>query len=109
MTAKPVIGLVGGIGSGKSAAAAAFARRGGRLIVGDDVGHLALRQPDIREAVVRRWGKELLGDDGEIVRRRLGAIVFADAGERRALEEIVHPWIRRRIEEEIARAQADPA
>ncbi len=105
---KPVIGLIGGVGSGKSAAAAALVRRGGRLVSGDEAGHLALRQPDIRAAVVRRWGDDLLGPDGEVVRRKLGAIVFADAEERRALEALVHPWIRRRLEEEIARARSDP-
>jgi dephospho-CoA kinase len=105
---KPVIGLVGGIGSGKSAVAAALVRRGGLLVSGDAAGHEALRQPDIRAAIVRRWGDELLGSDGEIVRRKLGAIVFADAEQRRALEELVHPWIRRRLEEEIAGARADP-
>src|SRR5262249_39717536 len=75
----------------------------------DAAGHLALRQPDVRDAVVRRWGAGLLGPDGEIVRPRLGAIVFADPAELQALETLVHPWIRRRLEEEIALARADPA
>lgn len=99
-----VVGLIGGIGSGKSAAAAAFAHRGARVIVADELGHEALRQPAIRAAVVQVWGDGLLGSDGEIVRRRLGEIVFADPARLRRLEQIVHPWIGERIREEIARA-----
>src|SRR3954467_131397 len=91
--AKPVIGLVGGIGSGKSRVSAALARRGGRVVAGDPLGHDALRQPAIRDRGVERWGRGVLGPDGEIDRRKLGTVVFADAAERRALEAIVQPWI----------------
>jgi dephospho-CoA kinase len=109
LPAKPVIGLVGGIGSGKSQVAAAFARRGGRVVAGDELAHAALRQPELRERIVARWGPEVLDERGEVQRRRLGAIVFADDGERRALEEVLHPWIKRRIREEVDAARADPA
>jgi dephospho-CoA kinase len=105
---KPVVGLVGGIGSGKSRVAAEFARRGARVIAGDELAHAALCQPEVRAAVARRWGPQLLDERGEVRRRRLGAIVFADPAERRALEALVHPWIRRRIREEVAAARADP-
>jgi dephospho-CoA kinase len=107
--AKQVIGVLGGIGSGKSQVAAALARYGGRVINADLLGHEALRQPEIRQRIVERWGKELLDEQGQIVRRRVAAIVFRDSAELRALEEIVHPWIGQAIREEIARNQADPA
>jgi dephospho-CoA kinase len=103
----PVIGLVGGIGSGKSRVAAALARRGGRVVAGDPMGHEALRHPAIRDRVVSRWGTGVLGADGEVDRAKLGAVVFADPAERRALEAIVQPWIRERLKAEIAKAQAD--
>lgn len=105
---KPVLGLLGGIGSGKSTVAAALVRRGGRLISGDSLGHEALRQPEVRERVVGRWGPDVLGADGEVSRRKVAALVFADDGERRALESMVFPWIERRFREEIAAANADP-
>jgi dephospho-CoA kinase len=105
---KLVIGLVGGIGSGKSQVAALLREKGGRVIAGDDLGHEALRQPAIRDRVAQRWGKGVLDEDGEINRRRLAAIVFTDARERRALEEIVHPWIKERMRQLVAEAQADP-
>jgi len=104
---KPVLGLIGGIGSGKSTVAAEFAKCGGTVIAADQLGHEALRQPSIRQQVLARWGREI-ETDGEIDRRKLGRIVFADARERRDLEALVHPWIKRRIEEEIQKAQANP-
>jgi dephospho-CoA kinase len=106
---KPVIGLVGGIGSGKSQVAAAFARRGARVIAGDALAHEALRQPELRDRVVARWGPGVLDEHGEVRRGRLAAIVFADPAERRALEDILHPWVKRRIRAEAEAAQADPA
>ena len=105
---KPVIGLIGGIGSGKSAVAAEFARHGGVVVSADQFGHEALRQPDIRDAVVARFGSEIVGADGAIERRKLGRLVFADPAQRKDLEALVFPYIERRIHEEIARANDTP-
>jgi dephospho-CoA kinase len=88
--------------------AAEFARHGARVISGDEAGHEALRQPDIRARIVERWGPRVLDEKGAISRRAVGQIVFADAGERRALEAIVFPYIERRLREQIAEAAADP-
>jgi dephospho-CoA kinase len=103
-----VVGLIGGIGSGKSLVASCFARLGARVIDADALGHEALRQPEIRDRIVQRWGQGILNDAGEIARRKLAAIVFADAAERQALERLVFPWIERRIREELHRARRDP-
>jgi dephospho-CoA kinase len=102
----PVVGIIGGIGSGKSLVAAEFAAHGGHLIAADQLGHEALRQPDIKARVVARWGETLLDATGQIDRKRLAAIVFADANERQALEAMTHPYIGRRIGEEIAKARS---
>jgi dephospho-CoA kinase len=107
--AKPVIGLIGGIGSGKSRVAAEFARRGAVIIAGDQLGHEALRQPAVKEQLVGRWGKEVLDDRGEIDRRKVAGIVFADRAELRALEGMTFPWIERGIEQGARRAREDPA
>src|SRR5262249_59507450 len=103
-----VIGGIGGIGSGKSQVARVFAEEAGaRIISGDVLGHEALRQPEIRDQVVRRWGASILDGNGEVDRRKLGGIVFADATELTALEALVHPWIKRRIGEEVEAYRKD--
>lgn len=104
----PVVGLIGGIGSGKSLVAGYLAELGARVIDADKIGHEALRQPEVREQAIHRWGPAILTEEGNIDRRKLGRIVFADASERRALEAMVHPWIGRRIHEQLTHAQHDP-
>jgi dephospho-CoA kinase len=106
---KPVIGLIGGIGSGKSRVSELLAQRGARVLSGDRTGHEALRQPEVKAGVVERWGPGVLDGRGEVDRRGLAARVFADPAERRALEAIVWPWIGRRLREEVEAARADPA
>jgi dephospho-CoA kinase len=109
MGQKLVIGLLGGMGCGKSRVAAEFARQGARVVNADQFGHEALRQPAIRDALVKRWGREILDESGEIVRGRVARIVFADETKRQTLETLVHPYIGQRIREEIDAAQADPS
>jgi dephospho-CoA kinase len=104
-----VIGLVGGIGAGKSTAAAALAHLGCAVIDGDAIGHQLLAEPTVRRRLRERWGKGIFRPDGAVDRARLGAIVFADTDERQALEGILHPLIRRRITDAVGRAQVDPA
>jgi dephospho-CoA kinase len=105
---KLVIGLIGGIGSGKSQVAAAFARHGAHIISGDQLGQAALQQPDKIEQIVKRWGKGVLNERGDINRRCLAEIVFAQPQERKALEAITHPWIRQSIRREIESSNQDP-
>jgi dephospho-CoA kinase len=106
---KLVIGLVGGIGSGKSAVAAEFVRHGAKVISGDQLGHEALRQPAIRAQVLERFGAEIATPNGEIDRRKLGAVAFADVRQLRALEALVFPWIKQGLQGQVAAAQRDPA
>src|SRR5471032_2979316 len=102
----PTIGIVGGIGSGKSVVADAMQKLGGHLIAADPLGHEALRQPDIKAKLVDRWGKDILDAQGNPDRKKIGHIVFADANELRTLEALVFPFIEKRIIEEIAGARA---
>jgi dephospho-CoA kinase len=105
---KRVLGLIGGMGSGKSSVGALLERRGGYLISADELGHEALRQPDLIERVVARFGAAILDERGVVDRRKLGRIVFADPAELRALEDLVFPYIERRIREEIRKAETVP-
>ena len=98
---KPTIGVVGGIGSGKSAVARAMAAFGGHLIDADQLGHEALRLREVQRRVRERWGDGIFKPSGEVDRRRLGQIVFANPAELKALESLVFPHIERRIHEEI--------
>jgi dephospho-CoA kinase len=95
----PLVGVMGGIGSGKSSVADAAAKllRGVRLDA-DATGHRALQHPAIKRRLVSAFGSGVLDTEGEIIRSRLAAAVFGpepEALERRLLlNSIVHPWIR---------------
>ena len=107
--ALPVIGLIGGIGSGKSLAAGLLAERGAFVIDADTVGHALLNQRPVRELVIAKFGEGILApseDDqpGPVIdRRALGAIVFSDPEALRALEAILHPRMRDTFARAIAR------
>src|SRR5437588_5036853 len=88
----PVIGLVGGMGSGKSLVAAEFGRLGARIVSGDQMGHEALREQDLRMEIIRRWGNKVLGADGQVDRAKLGPLVFGDLAQLRVLESLVFPY-----------------
>ena len=102
-----VVGLTGGICSGKSTVAAMFGRLGAVVIDADRVAHelQAPGQP-LFEAIVSAFGREVVGEDGRIDRRRLGAMVFADPDARGRLEEILHPAIVEECERRILQARA---
>lgn len=103
---KLVVGLIGGIGSGKSTVAEELRQRGARIISGDAMGHEGLERPDIRRQIVERWGDNVLDENGKVNRRKVAEIVFKDSAERRALEGMVFPWIEKRVTEEILAAQS---
>ncbi len=104
---KPVIGIVGGVGAGKSTAAGYFVELGCRLIDADKIGHGLLDRPDVREEIRRRWSDGVFAPDGRVSRKALAEVVFDSPAELDALNAILHPLIRRRIELDIADAQAD--
>src|SRR5262245_2891466 len=107
---KPVLGLIGGIGAGKSTVADALVRHGARIVAADPLGHEALEQPDILARVVDIWGdRGVLTPEGKVDRKKFGRIVFPSPVERSRLEHLVHPYIEKRICEEIDKAVADPA
>jgi dephospho-CoA kinase len=89
------IGLTGGIASGKSTVAGRFRELGIPVIDADEAARRVVA-PGERglEAVVRRFGKELLTPHGELDRTQLRARIFADEAERRDLEALLHPLIR---------------
>ena len=104
---KLVVGLTGGIGSGKSAAADEFARLGATVVDTDAIAH-ELTQAGGRAIpeLERVFGKEALGTSGAMDRDRMRARVFADPAAKKALEALLHPMIREESRRRIDAAQA---
>jgi len=90
----PIIGLTGGIGSGKSTVAAMLADLGAIVIDADKVGHeVYLPGTEGFRRVVEAFGRDVVGSDGTIDRRILGARVFGDLASLKRLNALVHPLI----------------
>ncbi len=102
-TKKPVIGIIGGIGSGKSTVAGQFAELGCAIIDADAIGHELLDDPQVLDELRRRWGDGIFDHAGRVDRASLADIVFQTRHELDALNGILHP----RIGSEMARAVAE--
>ena len=90
-----IYGLTGGIGSGKSAAAAIFEECGIPVVSADELSRIVVTPgSEGLAAVVAAFGEGVLTPDGELDRRKLGAIIFKDPSQRVRLEGILHPRIR---------------
>jgi dephospho-CoA kinase len=102
-----LIGLTGGIATGKSTVGGMLAARGAAVIDADQLARDVVRpgEPALA-AIVDRFGGEVLLPDGTLDRPRLGAIVFADADARHDLDRITHPRIGELMQERIAMAMA---
>ena len=101
-----VIGLVGGIGSGKTAVAQLFAELGARVLDADAICTELHKTPEIRTAIESRWGRAVFRADGELDRAKLGAVVFADPRELEALDNIMHPHVIERIKQDAVNCRA---
>lgn len=104
----PVLGLTGGIASGKSTVAALLTELGARVVCADTLARevVAPGTPGLA-AVLARFGAEYLNAEGGLDRSRLGRLVFADPEARRDLEAILHPLIRRAFADAVARIRAE--
>jgi len=109
------VGLTGGIASGKSTVATRFETLGAAVIDADQVSRALMQagSPLLAQvlerfgpAVAQRYGRPLTRFDGNLDRSLLRRLIFEDAGERRALEALLHPAIRARMDELAAQAQS---
>jgi dephospho-CoA kinase len=92
-----LVGLTGGIATGKSTVSAMFAHLGARVIDADRLAReVVMPGQRAHQEIVREFGRGILQPDGTIDRKRLGEIVFADPARRKRLEAITHPAIRAR-------------
>lgn len=97
-----VIGLTGGIGTGKSEAARILRELGGVIINADQVGHQAYTpHSEIWQEVVKAFGEDILQPNGQIDRKKLGGIVFSDPEEIARLNRIMHPRMAKAVAERI--------
>jgi dephospho-CoA kinase len=105
-----LIGVTGGIATGKSTVDRLLAAHGASVIDADELAREAVRpgEPAL-DAVVARFGREVLLPNGNLDRGRLGEVVFADPKARRDLERITHPRINELMGERIASVLAGPA
>lgn len=105
-----VVGLVGRIGAGKSTVARRFAAHGATVIDADRIAHAALDDGAVKQAVVDALGNSVVAADGRIDRSAVARLVFGDTAAHAealaALEGIVHPWVRHRVEDELAAMRA---
>lgn len=90
----PVLGLTGGIGSGKSTALAYLHELGAATISSDDIVHGLYSNADVVDRVRERFGDAVVDDAGGINRPALAGVVFSDEAELRWLEDLLHPFVR---------------
>ena len=89
-----VIGLTGGIGSGKSTVSRFLAELGAVILNADEVGHEAFKpDTEIWRKVVAAFGRQILTPDGNIDRKKLGETVFNNAESLSRLNQLMHPWM----------------
>ena len=102
-----LVGLTGGIGSGKSTVARMLASRGAVVLDSDELAREAVEPGTAgHDAVIARFGPAIVAPDGSLDRAALASVVFADGTARADLEAIVHPEVRRALAEAVA-AHAD--
>lgn len=97
-----IIGLTGGIATGKTTVSHFLQKLGAKIIDADKIAHEVLKKGNKGwKQILKAFGKDILNDDGEINRSLLGRLVFSDTEKRRKLEKIVHPIIIKEIEEQL--------
>lgn len=104
---KPIIGLAGGIGAGKTSVARILDTLGSAVIDFDRLAHAELQAAEVIATVRRWWGASVFSADGSVDRQAVAAIVFRDRRELARLEDLIYPRLRRPREELVAGHLAD--
>lgn len=99
-----VIGVTGGLGSGKTSVCRLFEAHGARVIEADRTGREVVEDPDVLEALIVAFGEDIVDDSGRLNRRRLGQRAFADAASNERLNRIVWPPLVRKLRADVEAA-----
>jgi dephospho-CoA kinase len=105
-----ILGLVGGIASGKSVVANMLRDLGAVVLDADKAGHAVLREPQVIDAIKQRWGDRVLDPNGQVSRRAVAKIVFAagNEAERLFLQQLTHPRIETLLKAELEHIRNSP-
>src|SRR5438874_9070948 len=105
-----ILGLVGGIASGKSVVANVLRDMGAMVLDADKAGHFVLREPEVIAELRKRWGDGILDSSGQISRRAVAKIVFGQGNEaeRKFLEQLTHPRIEALLKQELEAVRSSP-
>ncbi len=103
-----IIGVTGGIGSGKSTVSTMFRQFGAEIIDADEISrNVAKKNGSAFFEVVKSFGEEILMENGEIDRKKLGQIVFSDKNKLEVLNEIIHKYVFIEMEKRIRESRAE--
>jgi len=102
-----ILGVTGGVGSGKSTVAKILEEKGARVLDADAIVHELYRGGKLAQAIAIAFGAETLDANGGVQRAKLAEIVFRHPARRRELEQLVHPAVRARVLEEIERLRRE--
>ncbi len=101
---RPIIGIVGGIGAGKSTVSKLFAQAGARVIASDELVSLAYTHPAVKRAVIEELGEDTVDIRGNVDRAAISRVVFRDPSKRAFLEQLLHPIVNKARVELMAEA-----
>jgi dephospho-CoA kinase len=105
-----IIGITGGVGSGKSAVMEILKNKyHAKILIADDLGHEVMREGhNAYRKILECFGMEILSEDGTINRPQLAELIFHDDEKRIALNEIVHPYVLNHIRDKLAEWKEEP-
>jgi dephospho-CoA kinase len=103
---KPILGIAGGIGSGKSTVARFLGELGCFVVDSDELARQAHGRPEVVQTVQGWWGKDVILPDGRLDRKAVARRVFRDQKDRQKFEALLHPLVNQARDEAMARAAA---
>ncbi len=101
-----MVGLSGGIGSGKTTAAAFFEEAGAEVVRADELAHAVLHSRELQQPIEEAFGRAVFDDQGRISHARLAESVFNQPQKRVILNNLVHPRVQRRFQQIVAQLEA---